>query len=247
MHRALAEHGAADPDFAPEPISSEDLEEWRDELEITAVDTLDALQRALPRLPEATRVLGSQLLSEQGTLFRLIGGLTPAEITAHKTRYHGNYHLGQVLAVQNDFVIAGFAGMPHLPLAARRKKASPLRDVAAMIRSFDYAAVAAVHQLAESRPSALPRMAMLAETWRQRAIDGFRAAYRKSMRGCVSYPASKREVRELTAFFVLERAVLELSHELANRPSLAAIPLRGILDIISRHGRQAGGYAASAP
>src|SRR5439155_5731111 len=82
-----------------------------------------------------------------------------------------------------------------------------------------------------------------AEAWRQRAVDGFRAAYRKAMRGCASYPASKREVRELTAFFVLERSVQELSFELANRPYWAGIPLRAILDMMAHHAASAPSYS----
>jgi len=124
--------------------------------------------------------------------------------------------------------------VPGLPIPARWRKSSPLRDVAAMIRSFDYAAVAAVRQLAESRPAAEPRMTALAEAWRQRAVDGFRAAYRKSMRGCPSYPASKKQAREIKAFFTLERAVHELSYELANRPAWVEIPLKGILAILAK-------------
>ncbi len=102
-----------------------------------------------------------------------------------------------------------------------------------MIRSFDYAAVAAVRRLAEARPAAEPRMMELAEAWRQRAVDGFRAAYRKTMRGCPSYPANKKRARELTAFFMLEKAVYEVSYELANRPSWVDIPLKGILGILA--------------
>jgi len=77
-------------------------------------------------------------------------------------------------------------------------------------------------------------MAELAEAWRQRAVDGFRAAYRKSMRGCASYPASKKQARDMIAFFTLERAVHELSYELANRPAWVEIPLKGILAILAK-------------
>ena len=121
---------------------------------------------------------------------------------------------------------------------------SPLRDVAGMIRSFDYAAVAAVRQLAEARPAAEPRMTHLAEAWRQRAVDGFRAAYRKAMRGCAAYPVSKKQARLMTAFFVLEKAVYEVSYELANRPAWVDIPLKGILGILARTER--GEHAAAA-
>ncbi len=113
-----------------------------------------------------------------------------------------------------------------------------------MIRSFDYAAVAAVRQLAETRIAAEPRMAELAESWRQRAVDGFRAAYRKTMRGCAAYPANKKQARDLTAFFILEKAVYEVSYELANRPSWVDIPLQGVLAILNRTRVGSGGEAA---
>jgi maltose alpha-D-glucosyltransferase/alpha-amylase len=233
MHRALAENAGDDPDFRPEPIGRDDLVEWRGELENAAADMLSGLERAARGLSDPLRNLAEQLLGVQDRLLALIRALAPSEVAAHKTRYHGDFHLGQVIVVQNDFFVVGFDGAPGLPPAARRRKSSPLRDVAAMIRSFDYAAAAAVRQLAESRPAAEPRMVELAEAWRQRAVDGFRAAYRKSMRGCASYPTSKKRVRELTLFFTLERAVHELSYELANRPAWAEIPLKGILGILA--------------
>jgi maltose alpha-D-glucosyltransferase / alpha-amylase len=145
--------------------------------------------------------------------------------------------------VQNDFFIVDFEGEPSRPLSARRSKSSPLRDVAGMIRSFDYAAVAAVRHLAATRPAAEPRMVQLAEAWRQRAVDGFRAAYRKTMRGCAAYPASKKQARAMTTFFVLEKAVYEVSYELANRPLWVDIPLEGILGILNKAKAGAGGEA----
>ena len=158
------------------------------------------------------------------------------EFEAQKTRFHGDFHLGQVLAVKNDFFIVDFEGEPARPLADRRRKSSPLRDVAGMIRSFDYASFTAVRQLAEARPAAEPRMQQLAEAWRQRAVDGFRAAYRKTMRGCPAYPASKKHARAMLAFFTLEKAIYEVSYELANRPGWVDIPLNGILGILAKAG-----------
>jgi len=234
MHRALAENAGDDPDFRPEPIGREDLAAWRGELENAADDMLSALRHYRPSLSGRTGDLADQLLAAPDGLLPLIHALTPAEIVAQKTRCHGDFHLGQVMVVQNDFFITGFEGSPALPLNARRRKSSPLRDVAAMMRSFDYAAGAALRQLAESRPAAEPRMVALGDAWRQRAVDGFRAAYRKSMRGCASYPESKKQVREMTAFFTLERAVHELSYELANRPAWVEIPLQGILAILAK-------------
>ena len=234
MHRALAEHAGDDPDFIPEPISPKDIAEWRNDLAAAAAEMLSQLERDRHSLAPPTQALAERLHTLREELFGQICTLIPDEVSAQKTRFHGDFHLGQVIDVQHDFFIIDFEGEPARPLTVRRRKSSPLRDVAGMIRSFDYAAVAAVRHLAEARPAAEPRMTQLAEAWRQLAVDGFRAAYRKTMRGCAAYPASKKQAREMTAFFTLEKAVYEVSYELANRPSWVDIPLKGVLGILAR-------------
>ena len=234
MHRALAERAGDDPAFRPEPITRQDLAEWRHALEESAERMLARFEGGQASLPEPARELADALITAGPQLFRAIRALMPEEIVAVKTRYHGDLHLAQVIAVQNDFYFIDFEGEPARPLATRRRRSSPLRDVAGMIRSFDYAATAAVRQLGETRPAAVPRMNVLAEAWRQRAIDGFRAAYRKEMRGCSSYPASKLHAKSLVDFFTLEKAVYEVSYELANRPAWVAIPINGILRIVEK-------------
>jgi len=244
MHRALAEQGRDDPDFAPEQIGTEDVTEWRRQLEGAAAEVLSKLERERTKLPASTQELVERLIALRDCLFRQINLLIPDQVEAHKTRFHGDFHLGQVLVVKNDFFIIDFEGEPARPLADRRRKSSPLRDVAGMIRSFDYASITAVRQLAEARPAAEPRMVQLAEAWRQRAVDGFRAAYRKSMRGCVGYPASKSQARNMLTFFTLEKAIYEISYELANRPSWVDIPLNGVLAILERMERTERAAAA---
>ncbi len=163
MHRALAEQAGDDPDFMPEPITRDDIDQWRQTLAADAAAMLAQLERERARLPERAREPADQLLASREELFAKIRSLLPDEIAAQKTRFHGDYHLGQTIVVQNDFYIVDFEGEPARPLAERRAKSSPLRDVAGMIRSFDYAAVAAVRHLAETRTAAEPRMADLAE------------------------------------------------------------------------------------
>jgi maltose alpha-D-glucosyltransferase/alpha-amylase len=232
MHRALAESAGDDPNFIPEPLSPEDIAKWRDDLADASAQMLSALERERPRLPTQTQDLVDRVLALRDGLFERVLKLIPDTVEAQKTRCHGDFHLGQVIVVQNDFFIIDFEGEPAQPLASRRCKSSPLRDVAGIIRSFDYAAVTAVRQLAEARPAAEPRITQLAETWRQRAVDCFRDAYGKTMRGCPSYPTSVKQAREMTAFFILEKAVYEVSYELANRPAWVDVPIRGILDIL---------------
>jgi maltose alpha-D-glucosyltransferase/alpha-amylase len=236
MHRALAERGGDDPDFAPDPIGAADVAQWRRELENASSEVLTKLERERSKLPPSTQELADRLIGFRDILFRQIRLLIPDRVEALKTRFHGDFHLGQVLAVKNDFFIIDFEGEPARPLSDRRRKSSPLCDVAGMIRSFDYASITAVRQLAEARPAAEQRMMQLADAWRHRAVDGFRAAYRKTMRGCAAYPASKSLARSMLAFFTLEKAVHEVSYELANRPGWVDIPLKGILDILTRTG-----------
>jgi maltose alpha-D-glucosyltransferase/alpha-amylase len=187
-------------------------------------------------LPESVRELADQVIAAGAQLDEGIRRLAPDNISAVKCRHHGDYHLGQVLAVQNDFYIIDFEGEPSRPVEQRRRKNSPLRDVAGMIRSFDYATSAAVRQIAETRPASVMRAAELADSWRQRAIDGFRAAYRKATRGSPVYPANKLQGKALIDFFTLEKSVYEVSYELANRPDWVSIPLTGILRVLAKTG-----------
>ncbi len=244
MHRALAEQGLDDPDFAPEPVHPDDVAEWRRGLEAAAADMLSKLARERAGLSASAQHLAERLITLRDGLFRQIRTLIPDRVEAWSTRFHGDFHLGQVLVVKNDFFIVDFEGEPARPLADRRRKSSPLRDVAGMIRSFDYASFTAVRQLAEARPAAEPRMVQLAEAWRHRAVDGFRAAYRKTMRGCAAYPISKKQANAMLAFFTLEKAVYEVSYELANRPAWVDIPLKGILDILAKTGEAERAAAA---
>jgi maltose alpha-D-glucosyltransferase / alpha-amylase len=238
MHRALAEFGGGDPAFAPEPITPDDIAAWRRELQESAEDTFARLRARRDHLPEPVRELTDQVIDARDRLYQAIRRLAPENISAVKCRHHGDYHLGQVLAVQNDFYIIDFEGEPSRPVGQRRRKNSPLRDVAGMIRSFDYATSAAVRQIAETRPASLPRAAALAESWRERAVAGFRAAYRKATRGSPVFPANKLQGKALIDFFTLEKAVYEVNYELANRPGWVSIPLTGILRVLAKAGGQ---------
>ena len=234
MHRAFAECAGGDAAFAPEPITADDMTEWRDALRQSGDDMLVRLERGRSALPEGVRDLADAVVAARQRLANATQVLAPDGVVAVKTRYHGDLHLGQVLAVQNDFHVIDFEGEPARPLAARRLKGSPLRDVAGMIRSFEYAATAAVRQIAETRPQALGRVSQVADTWRQHAVDGFRAAYRKEMRGCAAYPVNKLHAKGLIDFFTLEKAIYEVTYELANRPDWVGIPLNGILRILAK-------------
>jgi maltose alpha-D-glucosyltransferase/alpha-amylase len=192
-------------------------------------------------VPAPAQALADRLLERREALLQRYAELLPSSLDAMKTRFHGDYHLGQVLAVQNDFSIIDFEGEPLRGLAERRQKSSPLRDAAGMLRSYAYAAATAVRQMAEIQPAALPVLQERAEEWCRDVTGAFLDRYNAIMAGAGSMPADPAVARALLDFFTLEKAVYEVDYELAQRPQWVAIPLAGVLGLL-----ESGGGGGSA-
>ena len=157
-------------------------------------------------------------------------GLTElAGLSAVKTRYHGDYHLGQVLLVNNDFLITDFEGEPARSVEERRRKHSALRDVAGMLRSFSYASAVAVNHCTSERPADRSRIGPLAANWEEDTADAFLAGYLDAIAGCPVYPEQPLHAQALIRLFVLEKALYELRYEMDNRPEWLSIPLYALL------------------
>ncbi|MDQ2813433.1 MAG: aminoglycoside phosphotransferase [Actinomycetota bacterium] len=135
-------------------------------------------------------------------------------------RVHGDYHLGQAMRTQAGWIVLDFEGEPASTLAQRRARASPLRDVAGMLRSFDYAAR---HQLV-TRPDAAI-LAPLAAGWVRRNSDAFCAGYAGA--GGLDPAGNAVLVRAM----LLDKAVYEVIYEARNRPTWLSIPLESIAEL----------------
>ncbi len=231
LHRALA-IPTKDPAFSAEPITNADLKAWQRAGQRQAEAAFKALRQALPRLDEGDRAQAQALLGRRQDCHDRIAALSAKLPAAAKTRIHGDYHLGQVLVAQNDFFILDFEGEPARPLAERRAKSSPLKDVAGMLRSFDYAAWAAVMSLAEVHPGSGEVVRALAEDWRAATTAAFLAGYRETIAGCPSYPEDAAAVDRLLNLFLLEKALYEICYEAANRPLWVRIPLKGVSSLL---------------
>jgi maltose alpha-D-glucosyltransferase/alpha-amylase len=143
------------------------------------------------------------------------------------TRVHGDYHLGQVLRTEDDFVILDFEGEPARPLEERRAKRSPLKDVAGMLRSFSYAAYAALFAFTLHSPADYPLLEPWAETWQHWVSKAFVKSYRATIGDSPLLPDGPQFDAVLRAL-MLEKALYELAYELNNRPDWVRIPLAGI-------------------
>jgi maltose alpha-D-glucosyltransferase/alpha-amylase len=148
-----------------------------------------------------------------------------------KTRHHGDLHLGQVLLARNDFVIIDFEGEPARPLAERRIKHTPLRDVAGILRSFDYAARTTMLRCTQAQPEQREAIAAAVRGWREAAAAAFLRGYRRATAEVPSVPADPGVMEDFLILFVLEKMLYELRYELDNRPDWAAIPLAALADL----------------
>jgi maltose alpha-D-glucosyltransferase/alpha-amylase len=148
-----------------------------------------------------------------------------------KTRYHGDLHLGQVLLTGQDFLIIDFEGEPARPLPERRAKHSPLRDVAGMLRSLDYAAAMALEANREQPQEKRVAIENLLHGWKVEASQAFLQGYRDATREVPSLPRDEQAWQELLELFVIEKALYELRYEINMRPDWVGVPIRGLLDI----------------
>ena len=132
-----------------------------------------------------------------------------------------------MLIGQGDIFIIDFEGEPRRSLAERRVKSSPLRDVAGMLRSFDYAAFAAMDRV-RAKSGASPVAEAAATAWRNRSVARFQAAYAKATHDLKTIPRDDNLLR----LFMLQKAFYEIGYEAANRPGWLSVPVRGVLALL---------------
>jgi predicted trehalose synthase len=212
LHLALATP-TSNAAFGAAPIDRTDIAAWT-----TSVERQVAAARAVAggrHLPELPAAAGA-------ALFGLLG--------AAKIRHHGDFHLGQTLCLGDgaDFVLIDFEGEPLRPLAERRRKHTPLRDVAGMLRSFAYAAATTA------------RAGRAVGDWETSARAAFVDGYRGAAGGAAFVPAADEAFARAVAALELEKAAYEIVYEANNRPDWVDIPVRGYLTATASLVRLAG-------
>ena len=228
LHRALATE-TDDPAFAAEPVTEADLAALVDEVSGELAQAMAGLERALGGLPAGAAETARAVLGRREELAARVEAVRGAAPSGMCTRIHGDYHLGQVLVVQNDVTIIDFEGEPKRPMAERRAKAPALRDVAGMLRSLDYAAAAALRD--RTGAGEAERAEARAEGWRRRARRQFLDAYREEIAGCRAHP-DEAFADALLDLYLIQKAAYEVGYEMAFRPDWVGIPLAGLLTIL---------------
>jgi len=227
LHRALLSD-PDDPAFAPEPFTAAHQRSIYQALRGQLARSLRRLRGALHSLAPEVRDEAEALLAHEGAGSERVRELIERPVPAWRTRIHGDYHLGQVILANDDPMIIDFEGEPATALSERRAKRSPLRDVAGMLRSFDYAAQVALAQ----RPERTATATAWAHVWTALVSARYLRVYRDTAGDPRLWPAKPADAALLLETFLLDKAARELEYELAARPDWAHVPIRGLRAIL---------------
>jgi maltose alpha-D-glucosyltransferase / alpha-amylase len=218
------------PDFTPVAATPEDAARIAESVRGQVRDALAILRDLDEAPPEA-----EALVARGEALLGVVDRLSEALVGSLLTRIHGDFHLGQALVSQGDVYLIDFEGEPTKSLEERRRKASPMRDVAGVLRSFDYAVATALRQRSDGDPETVQqRRQTLLTRFRVEASDAFVEAYRGVL-GAAGRPWMSPEAEPaLLDLFLLEKAAYEVGYEAANRPAWIGTPVAGLAAIADR-------------
>jgi trehalose synthase-fused probable maltokinase len=232
LHAALGA-ATADPAFVAETSAASEIDTLVARISRQATETLDRLRERAQTLEPGAAAMARRLIDLRDRITARIESIGLRVHPFIKIRIHGDYHLGQLLRVDDDdFVIIDFEGEPSRPLSERRAKQSPLRDVAGMLRSLDYAAHAGLGVVAGDDAEAVSRLAGWSRAWETAARTSFLEEYTAAARRAALLPPHDSQLHAALALFVIEKAFYELNYEMNNRPAWISTPLAGILAIL---------------
>jgi len=231
LHLSLASIGQ-DADFAPAPFTLQEQRYMYQSMYSMIGEVFRTFIKNFKNIPENAQAKAQQLLSLESKIQEFLKVLLKQRFSSARIRCHGDFHLGQALCRDKDFVFIDFEGEPTRSLSARRLKQSPLKDVAGMLRSFHYAICRGLHKFL-SQGQGLPEASSWAKFWYHWVSVSFLKSYLETTKDFGSFvKAGTPEFETLLNIFMLEKSFYELNYELNNRPLWVDIPLDGILEIM---------------
>jgi maltose alpha-D-glucosyltransferase/alpha-amylase len=224
---------SSNEDFKPEPFSKLYQRSLYQSMRNLTNRVFTQLRTRRRSAPDNLALLIDQTLGQENRILSAFLEIADKRLTGMRIRVHGDYHLGQVLYSEGDFAIIDFEGEPGRTLSDRRLKRSPLRDVAGMLRSFHYAAYAALPgygvQQSVARDEDFPVLEPWARLWQIWTSVAFLKAYMDTVEPANILPRNPDELDLLLRLFLLEKAVYEVGYELNNRPGWLKVPIQAIV------------------
>ncbi|MDH1211806.1 maltose alpha-D-glucosyltransferase [Pseudomonas chengduensis] len=232
MHAVLA-RPVESPDFGYQLSGERDSARWGKSITAQLQEALQALVRQRDALSPATAKQADWLLAREKSLLEAVTRPATQAAGGLRIRVHGDLHLGQVLVVQGDAYIIDFEGEPNRSLEERRQRHSPFKDVAGMLRSFDYAAAVAQRNAGgvEGAADAQQVVRDVVSRYREQSCSAFLDAYRLATNGLPHEWHERDGEGAALDLFCLEKAVYEIVYESGHRPDWIDVPLQGLVDL----------------
>ena len=194
---------------------------------------LNAIENNLHKLEGLALELANEFLDNKNIIRKRFVNFDWTKLKGERIRVHGDYHLGQILVVNDDFYILDFEGEPESTIRDRKVKQPPLKDVAGMFRSFHYAIYATIFNNNEKYAQSQEKLFEAAEVLYSYFTSVFLATYIDAILEANLNIGYNQERNFILRYCLLEKAVYELGYELNSRPRWALIPLKGISNIIN--------------
>jgi maltose alpha-D-glucosyltransferase/alpha-amylase len=219
-------------DYEPEPVTPMSQRSLYQSMRTSARRTLVLVRNRSRTMSPRDLVLAKEILDCEDEMLQAFAAMLDVR-TARRIRVHGDLHLGQVLFTGRDYVFVDFEGEPERSLGERRLKRSPMRDVAGMLRSYQYAAYSAVDDLVSrgvlelESSTELEHYQRAATRWAYWASVSYLAGY-LPIAGEAELLGEEPDLAVDLRAHLLDKALYELRYELGNRPEWVHIPMLGL-------------------
>jgi maltose alpha-D-glucosyltransferase/alpha-amylase len=233
LHATLAKP-TGDQAFAAQPVSVDDTHRWAASAHAQIDRAFDAIEQFDAGDDKNLHDRVARLRGERTELKSRVDQLASLAATGLLTRTHGDFHLGQILVVQDDAYLIDFEGEPARPVEERRRKSSPLRDVAGLLRSLDYAAAVAARGEDGVAPVVDDRLDAYLKAFGESASSAFLEAYKAELAAAPVKWIDEQAIGPVLDLFLIEKAAYEVAYEAANRPGWISVPLTGLHTIVER-------------
>jgi maltose alpha-D-glucosyltransferase/alpha-amylase len=231
IHKVLA--GGLEKEWTPEEFSLHYQRSLFSSMTSLVREMGQVIEKKKDSLPEGIKSEAETLTGKREAILQSFKRVYSKKFDVLKTRVHGNFGLSHVLLTGKDILIHDFGGNPLKPFSERRLKRSPLRDVAAMIRSFYYVAYEGFLTSAQMQEQEQNSLLPLADFWAHYMSNFFMKAYLEETKDIAFVPDNREDFEILIQSFLLENALHWFNYEVAHRPERVVIPLRIIQTIIA--------------
>lgn len=231
MHETLFDQNSHES-FRPEPIDRAYRQKIHKDLENELNKSYSVLTEKYLELDEQSQKLSWQFMEARDKILSFMDQILTRPFISLRIRNHGDFHLGQILVNQDGFKIVDYEGSPTIPIEERVIKHSPLRDVASMVRSYHYAVSAKLYNSEQTQKVADKDLIRASGRWYKLMKDTFLDEYLDYFGPNHLLLRTNNEVNYLFQFYLLEKAIHEVSYEIEHRPTWVKITLKGIIDVV---------------